>query len=164
LLPLLALVALPLTEIVLRRFHTGISGATAFVQHFTLMVGMLGGAIAAREGRLLSFSSLASFFKGKLKTMALILSSGTAAAISALLCVASIQFVLSERSSGGRLAYGIPLWIIELALPLGFGLIALRLVWHSAPAWKERLLALCLAGAIVGFGTWSTIATEKVFV
>ena len=59
-LPLFVLVALPLEEIVVRRFHTGISGAAGFVQHFTLIVGMLGGAIAAREGRLLSFSTLAS--------------------------------------------------------------------------------------------------------
>ena len=46
--PLLALMVLPLVEIVLRKFHTGVSGATAFVQHFTLIVGMFGGAIAAR--------------------------------------------------------------------------------------------------------------------
>src|SRR5579859_153146 len=82
-LPLLGLTALPLVEIVLRRLHSGISGGTAIVQHFTLVVGMLGGAIAARERRLLSFSTLASFFKGKFKTAALIISSGTAAAISA---------------------------------------------------------------------------------
>lgn len=163
-LPLLGLVILPLSEIVLRRFHTGISGATIFVQHFTLIVGMLGGAIAAREGRLLSFSTLASFLKGRLKTLALMISSGSAGAISALLCVASIQFVASEKASGGVLAYGIPLWIIELVLPLGFGLIALRLVWHSAPVWKERLITLGLSAAIVLFGAWSPIAPEKLLI
>lgn len=160
-LPLLALMTLPLLEIVLRRLHTGISGAAAFVQHFTLIVGMLGGAIAARDRRLLSFSTMAGFFKGRLKTIALILSSGTAAAVSAFLCVASIEFVLSEKSSDGRLAYGIPLWIIELVLPLGFGLIALRLAWHSARDWKERLATLCLAGAILGFGAWSPVPPER---
>jgi TRAP-type C4-dicarboxylate transport system permease small subunit len=55
-----ALMALPLMEMVLRRFHSGISGSSAFVQNLTLMVGMLGGAVAAREGRLLSFSPLAT--------------------------------------------------------------------------------------------------------
>jgi C4-dicarboxylate transporter DctM subunit len=163
-LPLFALIILPLLEMVLRRFHTGISGAAPFVQHFTLIVGMFGGAIAAREGRLLSFSTLASFFKGKLKSAALIISSGTAAAISAFLCAASIQFVLTERASGGRLAYGIPLWIIEAALPIGFGLIALRLVWHSAQNRSGRLLALILAGAILWLGVWSPIAPEKLLV
>jgi len=163
-LPLIALMALPLLEMALRRFHTGISGASGFVQHFTLVIGMLGGAIAAREGRLLSFSTLSSFLKGKLKAIGLIISSGTGAAISALLCVASIQFVLTEKSSGGRLAYGIPLWIIELVLPLGFGLVALRLVWHSAQKWTQRLLTLFLAVLIVVFGAWSPIPPEKLLV
>jgi tripartite ATP-independent transporter DctM subunit len=160
-LPLLALITLPLLEIVLRRFRTGVSGATAFVQHFTLIVGMFGGAIAAREGRLLSFSTLSTFFKGKLKSMAVIVSSGAAAAISAFLCVASIQFVLTEKSSGGRLAYGIPLWCIELALPLGFGLIALRLVWHAAQHWRGRLLTLGLAGLVMLFTAHSPVDPEK---
>ena len=163
-LPMLALMALPLAEIVLRRFHRGVSGSTTFVQHCTLLVGMLGGAIAARERRLLSFSTLPSFFKGRFQTLARIVSSGAAAAISALLCAASIQFVRSEKVSGGVLAYGIPLWVIELALPVGFGLIALRLLWHSGEQWKPRLLALCLAVVILGFGAWSPIAPERLWV
>ena len=64
-LPLAALMALPLLEMGLRRFHGGLAGSTTFVQHFTLIIGMLGGAIAARDGRLLSFSTLASFLKGR---------------------------------------------------------------------------------------------------
>lgn len=160
-LPLLALMAFPLLEIVLRRFHTGISGATSFVQHFTLIVGMFGGAIAAREGRLLSFSTLSSFFKGRLKSAALVISSGTASAISGFLCVASIQFVLTEKTSGARLAYGIPLWCVELTLPIGFGLIALRLIWHAAQGWRGRLLTLGLAGAVMLFAIFSPIDPEK---
>src|SRR2546423_1615535 len=123
-LSLAALMALPLIEMVLRRFHSGISGSSAFVQNFTLIVGMLGGAIAARDGRLLSFSSLASFFKGRLKSAARILSSGAASAVSAFLCVASVKFLLTERQAVGRLAYHIPTWMVELVLPVGFGLVA----------------------------------------
>jgi C4-dicarboxylate transporter DctM subunit len=160
-LPLVALMALPLLEIILRRFHTGVPGATAFVQHFTLIVGMFGGAIAARESRLLSFSTLSSFFKGKFRTAALIISSGTAAAICVFLCVASLQFVLTERSSASRLGYSIPLWVVELALPVGFGLIALRLVWHAAQRWRGRLLTLVMAGAVVLSATFSPIDAEK---
>jgi tripartite ATP-independent transporter DctM subunit len=159
--PLFALMALPLLEMVLRRFRTGISGATAFVQHFTLIVGMLGGAIAAREGRLLSFSTLSSFLKSKWKQSALVISSGTAAAISVFLCVASLRFVLTERTGGSRLAYGVPLWVVQLVLPIGFGLIGLRLLRHSAENWKSRLSATVLAGAIVGLGAWSPIDPAK---
>jgi C4-dicarboxylate transporter, DctM subunit len=155
------LMLLPLLEILLRKFKTGISGSSAFVQHFTLIVGMVGGAIAARENRLLSFSSLSSFLKGSVKSGARILSNGVAAAICAFLCIASVQFVASEKSAEEHLAYGIPRWIVQLVLPSGFGLISVRLLWHSAQCWKGRLIALLLAGAVIGFGIHSPIAPEK---
>ena len=80
---LAAMVILPLTEIILRKvFHTGISGASAFLQHFTLLVGLLGGALAAREGRLLSLSTLTNLLKGRWKTSARLYSSSFAAAIT----------------------------------------------------------------------------------
>lgn len=63
-LALAALVLLPLGEIVLRKvFQAGISGATAFEQHLTLLIGLLGGALAAREGRLLTLSTLTDLLK-----------------------------------------------------------------------------------------------------
>src|SRR6266550_2310519 len=161
---LAALMALPLIELVLRRFHSGISGSSAFVQNFTLIVGMLGGAIAARDGRLLSFSTLGSFLKGRVKTAARIVSNGVAAAISGFLCVASVQFLLSEKQGGGRLAYNIPAWIVELVLPIGFGLIALRLICHAASHWKGRAIALLLASAISLFFVHSPSTHEKLVV
>jgi TRAP-type C4-dicarboxylate transport system permease small subunit len=161
---LAALMALPLIEIVLRRFHTGISGSSAFVQNFTLIVGMLGGAIAARDGRLLSFSTLGSFLKGRIKAAAHTVSSGVAAVISAFLCVASLKFLLTERQGGARLAYNIPTWLVELVLPIGFGLIALRLIWRASSHWKGRAVALLLAGAISLFFVHPPIAQEKLVV
>src|SRR2546427_1489881 len=160
-LSLAALMALPLIEMVLRRFHSGISGSSAFVQNFTLIVGMLGGAIAARDGRLLSFSTLGSFLKGRVKAAARVLSSGVAAAISAFLCVGSLQFLLTEKQGGGRIAYNIPAWIVQLVLPIGFGLVALRLIWRAAAGWKGRVLALLLASAIMLFFIHSPVAREK---
>src|SRR5947207_1639893 len=163
-LSLAALMALPLVELVLRRFHSGISGSSAFVQNFTLIVGMLGGAIAARDGRLLSFSTLGSFLKGRVKAAARTVSSGVAAAISAFLCVASVQFLLTEKQGGARLAYNIPIWLVELVLPIGFGLIALRIIRHASGHWKGRAIALLLASAISFFVMDSPIPREKLVV
>lgn len=79
---LAALVIVPLAEVALRKvFGTGIAGSTSFVQHFTLLIGVLGGALAAREGRLLSLSTLPNLFKAHWKAVALIFSSGVAATI-----------------------------------------------------------------------------------
>ncbi len=55
---LAAMVVLPILEIALRRaFGIGIPGAGPIVQHLVLWVGFLGGAIAAREGRLLALAT-----------------------------------------------------------------------------------------------------------
>ena len=49
---------LPLGEIVLRRItSTGIPGSAPFTLNLTLWVGLLGAAIAAREGKLLTLAS-----------------------------------------------------------------------------------------------------------
>jgi C4-dicarboxylate transporter DctM subunit len=136
---LAAMVVLPLAEIVLRKvFHTGISGSTAFVQHFCLIVGMLGGAVAAREKRLLSLSTLGGLLKGRAKTIATILAGSVAAAITAFLAIASVQFVLAEKEAAEVLAYEIPTWVVQLALPIGFGLVALRIVWRHRSACRTR--------------------------
>src|SRR3954469_24075130 len=54
---LAAMIILPLAEILLRQFSVGIPSAPDFLRHLTLLVGMAGGAIAAREGRLLALAT-----------------------------------------------------------------------------------------------------------
>ncbi len=130
---LAALVLLPLGEVVLRKlFRTGVSGATAFQQHLTLLVGLLGGMLAARERRLLALSTVTTFLKGRWQVFACIFSSSFAAGISVFLCVAAAQLVQAEKEAGKILAYGIPLWTIQLVMPVGFGIIALRVLWRAA--------------------------------
>src|SRR5207248_9104314 len=81
--PLLVMITLPVVEILLRSlFHAGISGSSMIVEHLTLMVGMLGGAIAARDGRLLSLSPAQTLLKGRWKSAAQIFSSSFAAAFT----------------------------------------------------------------------------------
>ena len=61
-------VLLPILEIILRAgLQRGLDGSSSFVQHFTLIIGMMGGALAARDGRLLSLSTVSTFLKGKMK-------------------------------------------------------------------------------------------------
>ena len=160
-LALAALVLLPLVEIVLRKvFQAGISGATAFQQHLTLLIGLLGGALAARERRLLTLSTLMDLLKGQVKVFARVFSSALAAGISVFLCVAAAQLVQTEKEAGKILAYGIPLWTIQLVMPLSFGVIALRLHWRAAESWRGRLVALLLAGGVVWIGLQPPIAPD----
>jgi tripartite ATP-independent transporter DctM subunit len=163
---LAAMVVLPLAEGVLRStLHTGITGASLIVQHLGLIVGMLGGAIAAREGRLLALSTIGeTVLSGAAKRVAGIVNGSVSAAIAGFLAAASQQFVASERPAGKILVYGIPVWTIELALPLGFSIIAVRLLYRSSGTWSGRLAAAALAGVMTALVLAVPDASTRLFV
>jgi len=143
------LVLLPLAEIALRATAgIGFEGSSSLVQHLTLAIGVLGAAIAAREDRMLGFSA-AALLEGHQASIAKFVGCASAAAVSALLCIASLQFVEAERAAGRVLAHGVPVWVVQSLLPLGFGVIALRLLWRAAGHLRERIWATLLAGAVV---------------
>src|SRR5262245_2403362 len=144
-LALAAMILLPLAEATLRKlFQTGISGSSILVQHLTLVVGMMGGAVAARENRLLALSTLGNLLKGPLREAGAVFSAAVAAAVCGYLCVAGAQFVLSEKGSGHTLVYGLPLWIVQALIPAGFAVIMVRIMDHASPAWKGRAMTAAL--------------------
>ena len=69
---LATMVVLPLAEIVLRKFSTGIPSAPDFLRHLTLLVGMVGGVVAARDGRLLALATAPALLRGRWKGLALV--------------------------------------------------------------------------------------------
>src|SRR5450755_715154 len=106
---LAAMCLLPVVELVLRAtLHAGIFGVASIVQHLGLAVGMLGAAVATREGRLLKITALALFIPARARAAASAFASSLAAAVCGLLVMAGIAFVAAERSSGTLLAYGVP--------------------------------------------------------
>jgi tripartite ATP-independent transporter DctM subunit len=149
-LALAVMVLLPLAEALLRKlFHTGISGASAIVQHLVLVVGMLGGAVAAREGRLLSLSTVRAFLKGRWKSRAIVFSGAVAVTVSLFLCVASAQYISFTKPAGKILAYGVPVWVVQLVLPVAFALIAVRVFLGSADKHTGRLVTAGIVAVLV---------------
>jgi len=146
---LLSMISIPIAEIVLRTgFKTGISGSTTIVQHGTLLVSMIGAAVAAREKRLLALAA-GAFWKGNAATVTNILGSAVAACVAAMLTAGSFLFVRSEREFPQPWVYGIPLWVIESVMPIGFALIAWRLVRTSGSTWKTRGITFVCTAALV---------------
>ncbi|HET7365341.1 MAG TPA: TRAP transporter large permease subunit [Burkholderiales bacterium] len=144
-----AMALLPLGEIALRAtLHTGISGAASLTQHLALVASMLGAGVAAREGRLLSLSTVDALLNGKSAALARFFTRTVAAVVSALLLLASAEFVLTERAGGNIIVYGIPVWMAQVVLPFGFALLMARLAFEAAENWSARLAALALAAAV----------------
>jgi len=148
---LLAMAVLPLLEIVGRRaWRTGIPGSNALVQHATLWIGCLGGAIAARDDRLLSLGRLADRFPKPYRTVLSGFSAAVSAALSLLLAWSGVQLVRAEWTDPHYVVPFLPLWVAEGVIPAGFALIAWRIL-RGAGGWGARAAVAAAAAVFVGF-------------
>jgi C4-dicarboxylate transporter DctM subunit len=133
---------LPLAEIASRKFlGTTIPGSGAIASALTLWLGMLGAAIAARDGKLLTLATGEFLPEGRISAVAHVFSRMVGAMVATIFTLGGAALVLSDRLAGDVLTTGIPTWVADLGLPIGFGLIALRLVWHASPHWAGRAIA-----------------------
>jgi tripartite ATP-independent transporter DctM subunit len=159
---LVALMTLPLVEAFLRKaFASGIPGATTLVQHCTLLIGMLGGALAARDSRLLAMSALPTILPPKWKVFAALFSGTAATTVTFFLTVAGIEFVKTERESGNFLVGTMPIWWIQTVTPIGFALVTWRLLWNSSQKWWGRVVVFAASGALVWLATHPPIDPAK---
>jgi C4-dicarboxylate transporter DctM subunit len=145
--------ALPVIEMVARQFRwSGIPGSAVVVQQLTLWIGMLGGMLASRSGRLLGLSS-SSFLPESWIAPAKVFWGAALAAVSTCLAYASWVFVQSERESGSYLLPGLPKWTALAIMLLGFAVIALRAVWNASDRWYGRAIAALgvIVPALLGY-------------
>ena len=150
LLAMAGIIVLPLGEIVLRKwFATGIPGAAPFAQHLTMWVGMLGAAIAARDGKLLTLATGEFLAHSRTAHAAKFIAAVVGSAVSALFAVGGVNLVKIDRLEAAEIAAGIPVWVADLVLPFGFALIALRLVWNAST--NMVLRAIALIGPVAGY-------------
>jgi C4-dicarboxylate transporter DctM subunit len=154
-LALLAMVVLPLLEIVWRRaLGHGLPGSGPIVQHLTLWVGFMGAAMAARDGKLLALATGTFIPAGVWRRAADILAAAFGACSALILAWGAYRMVVIERESGTTIGANIPAWVAQLVLPIAFALIAVRIVWRPgfnaltqtsgtppAPRWIDRVLA-----------------------
>lgn len=154
-LALAGIAILPIAEMILRATGSaGISGASAVTQHLVLVVGMVGGAVAARERRMLALSTVDAFLKGRWKSTAHLVTHALAAGIAAWLAVAGWKFVDDERAVARELAWGIPLWVVQLAIPVGFALVAARLAWAASDTARGRAASFAIVVAVIALGAF----------
>lgn len=155
---------LPLLELAGREmFGRGIPGSIPIVQHLTLWIAFLGAALAARSERLLALST-ATFLPVGLRRPMKIFTSALGAAIAVCLLLASLDLLLVEREAGGEVAWGIPVWVAISIMPVGFGVIAGRLIWHAAETRRGRLLATSALAIPVVLGLFPSLQAVELLV
>ena len=149
---LLLMLAIPLVEIALRPlFGSGIENAPLLVQHLGLVLAMFGAGLAERGQHLTSFgNSFASLRNPTIRTLATHFSCFSTALLCGMLAQASWTFVSSEMAAPRGLAYGLSGWMIQLAMPVGFLLIGMKMAARIALALPARI-ALSLLAPLLGW-------------
>jgi len=127
------------------------SDTDELIRHLTLVIGMLGGMVAAREGRLLAMGTFVQIVPPQWQSTVHALAGLVATTVSAVLTLAAWQFVSQEAATSGSLAFGVPRIALEAMMPAGFAFITLRLAMHAAAGSLARALVLAIAIAVAAF-------------
>jgi C4-dicarboxylate transporter, DctM subunit len=130
---------------VLARWITGesLAGLTRIVQSLNLWIAFAGAALAAGAGKHLALSTGALLdLTDRVKQVVRRFTTAVATAVTVLLAYASYEFVQAMTSSAETLAGGIPVWVVQCIMPVGFGVVAIRLAWTGTRSLSGRLISV----------------------
>jgi tripartite ATP-independent transporter DctM subunit len=131
---------------------TEIPGTSMYIQHFNLLITFIGAIIATRAGRHLTLSTGHTLSAGRFGWLIGRIGGTVGGTVSVVLAKASWDMAMAQRDAPGVLPGGIPVWVFQLALPIGFGLIALRFFWHNTTFLKGLIPAVVMIGAMYALG------------
>jgi C4-dicarboxylate transporter, DctQ subunit len=121
------LLGLGLLQVIERNvLASGIFWADELLQHIVLWLGFLGASLATREHRHLSIDVLSHFLPVRWQGWLELLVNFVALVLCLLLVQAAWGLVRSEYTAGTMLTFGVPAWLVQSIIPLGFGAITLR--------------------------------------
>ena len=128
------------TQILLRNlFDSGLIWADPLLRVLVLWLGLIGATVATRNNKHIRIDLLSRLFSRN--THRLIQS--VVGQISAWTCFViawfGLQWVWLDYQDGFEGVAGIPAWMLEIIVPLSFGLIGLRYAYMSL-CWLQRYL------------------------
>lgn len=127
------MVILVLVQIFLRNFfNSGIIGGDSIVKHLVLWVGFLGAGLATREASHIRIDVASKIFPDRVRPYLQLVVDLFSVTVCAILVYASYHFVAIEYEDKGTIPfYDIPVWIMEIIIPIGFLIITLRFGYQA---------------------------------
>ncbi len=145
---------LPCLEVLAREvFRTSITGSIVTVQHLTLWIGFVGAMLASREGRLLTLTGDTVWHVKRWGRWANLPADIVSVGVAVTLMIASYHLMMMEHSFPRPIVGPIQIWMAQLIMPLGFAVIAWRILWRSNPAWTYRLAVVGGISLLAVIGT-----------
>ncbi len=124
---LVGMILLAGTQIFLRNFFDfSLFWGDEMLRLMVLWLTVAGGLAASRMDKHISIQVLDRFLPGGMQVVTKIFIDLFTAAISALFSWHSARFVMESYQYGDTLLKNTPAWMLQIILPVGFGLIAYR--------------------------------------
>ena len=125
------MILLAFLQVVLRNFFsTGILWGDIFLRHLVLWVGFIGASLATRNKKHINIDVLTRMLPVRIVPLVQIIVDGITIIVVFVLMKAAWRMVVFEKEGGSELFAGLPVWIFQLIIPLGFGLIGFRFLLH----------------------------------
>jgi TRAP-type C4-dicarboxylate transport system permease small subunit len=126
---LTGMILLAAGQIVMRNFlNIGFIWGDELLRMLVLWIAVAGAVAASRSDKHINIAILDRFLPAAVAGGVKVLIDLFTAAISGVVCWFSIQFVRTSHEFGDTLLGDVPAWILQLVLPVGFGLISYRYV------------------------------------
>ncbi len=114
-------------QIILRNFfHSGILWADPLMRHIVLWLGCLGAALATTSAQHINIDVFSRLLPDNLKPLRRSLVYGATAVATFILGVSAWRLVLDEKLYGDIAFSSVPVWTLQLILPVAFFLISYR--------------------------------------
>ncbi|NHZ87347.1 MAG: TRAP transporter large permease subunit, partial [Planctomycetia bacterium] len=127
------IVLIPFTEAITRIFKVSIiPGAPIWTQHLTLWVAFIGAMIASQNNKLLSLTSKPLFTSDRSYNIGKFIARTVSVIIVVSLMIASIELVKVEFLYSVDVVPGVPRWVSQIIMPIGFAIIAFQLLYLSS--------------------------------
>lgn len=122
----LVLIFAAAAQVLLRFFDVGLIWLDPVLRALVMWIAMLGALAATRHDKHINLDALTRSLSGWSLRAARLLTMLFSAAICLVMAKASYGLVQLDRESATPLVNDIPAWWVEVILPVGFGLMALR--------------------------------------
>jgi len=132
---LTSMILLAAGQIVLRNFlNIGFIWSDELLRMLVLWIAVAGAVAASRSDKHINIAILDRFLPPALMRWVKVIVDLFTCAICGAVCWFSIQFVRTSLEFGDTLLGDVPAWILQLVLPVGFGLICYRYALFAGKA------------------------------
>jgi TRAP-type C4-dicarboxylate transport system permease small subunit len=127
-----SMMILAFLQIFLRNvFTTGLVWGDMLLRNLVLWIGFIGATLATREGKHINIDIISRSFSPSVRGWVEFGIHLFSLLICGLLTYASLKFIRNEAQMGTATLLGIPIWILEVILPVTFALMSFRFALRS---------------------------------